>query len=115
MSVSVWGTLAAGCAGDPCAGIQCGPCPPALTVRVQDPQGQPISGATIPGFATECGVATAWTECSFGSSPGEFHLEVTAPGFQAQHVMATVPASPRTGCCSCGYESTTVTVVLQPE
>ncbi len=109
---SFFGTLAAGCAGDECAGLQCGPCPPALTVRVQDTHGQPVPGAAIPGYATDCSSAAG---CSFGSSAGEFHFEVTAPGFKPQHVMATAPSSPSTGCCACGYESTTVTVVMQPD
>ena len=100
---------------DECAGISCGPCAPALTVRVKDPAGEPVSGVSIPGYASECGEGGDATVCSFGDSEGEYHFEVTAPGFRSQHVTATVPSSPRTGCCSCGYEPATADVVLQPE
>jgi hypothetical protein len=51
----------------------------------------------------------------FVHSPGTYAFDIQAPGFQTHRVKETVAAVESQGCCSCGYESKTVTVQLQPQ
>ena len=88
-------TVAACGTGDErCSGVQCGPCPPALTVKVT-------------AEATVCTPAR--------SESGLYEFDVSAPGFRTERVEQTVPEAQSGGCCACGYESKTVELTLQPE
>ncbi len=101
---------------DNCRNIQCGPCPPALTVRVSAEGGGLVEDAALVGEPGACSVTGSETICTPSrSEPGEYAFDVTAPGFRTQRVTATVAAAEEVGCCSCGYASQTVEIALQAE
>lgn len=100
--VSLFAIPLSGC----CFGVLCEPCmSPGIYVRVVDAATeQPIEDATV----TVAGGAECPTPSV--SSPSEHHcdvpsgehtLEVSAPGYVAKLVPATLPASDADGCCSC--------------
>lgn len=99
---------------DNCRNIQCGPCPPALTVRVSAEGGGPVEDAALVGEPGACNVTGTETECTPArSEAGDYTFDVAAPGFRTQRVTATVAAAEETGCCSCGYASQSVEITLQ--
>ncbi len=104
--------------GEPasCEGVQCGPCAPAITVRVTGAPGQAAPEVTLSGIQASCGAAgTSFTECSTHvNAPGDYTFEVQAPGYQTATLQVTVARVVRVGaCCDCGYEPQVVDVTLE--
>ena len=110
-------TVAACGTGDErCSGVQCGPCPPALTVKVTAEGGGPVADASLVGEPGECNSTAEATVCTPArSESGLYEFDVSAPGFRTERVEQTVPEAQSGGCCACGYESKTVELTLQPE
>ena len=100
---------------DECTGVQCGPCPPALTVKLTAAGGGPVQDVTIGGEDASCHNDTHATFCSLGrSEPGTYQFTVNAPGYQPLSLTESVPALDSPGCCSCGYDAQLVEHTLQP-
>ncbi len=96
--------------------VQCSPCPPALSVRLHVPQGQPAPEATVEGAEGFCSIQpSSGTVCTLAEDrSGSFEFDIKAPGYQTAHVSESVKAVARHGCCSCGYDSRLVEVSLTP-
>ncbi len=106
--VSVLAVLAgSGC----CDGVQCGPCPTAIFLRVTDATtrdaitGLKVTGA--PGTCDDQGV------CLLGSGAGSYHLHIEAPGYVATDRTVDVPAVDEGGCCACGFNQAAPSVTLR--
>jgi len=100
-----------------CEGVQCGPCAPAITVRVAGAPGLPPPEVTLAGIGGNCGASVqSVTVCSTDvHAPGDYAFEVQAPGYQPAALQVTVPRVVRVGaCCDCGYEARVVDVTLEP-
>ena len=65
-----------------CATVDCAPCPPALTLRLQVPAGQPPPEAVLQGIAGSCSVDPQnGTVCSIADNhAGTFEFDVQATG-----------------------------------
>ncbi len=99
---------------DACAGVQCGPCPPALTVKLTAPGGGPIKGVTVEGEQADCHNDTHATFCSLGrNQAGAYRFTVSAPGYQPLTLNETVPELDSPGCCACGYDAQLVEHTLE--
>jgi hypothetical protein len=99
-----------------CNNIQCSPCPPALTLRLHFPAGQPRAEAVLEGIQGACAADGTLTVCSISpNQAGTYEFDVKATGYQRAHVSKTVPEATREGCCSCGYVSQVVDLNLTPE
>ncbi len=99
-----------------CEGVQCGPCAPAITLRVAGAPGQPPPEVTLSGIGGNCGASVqSVTVCSTDvHAPGDYAFEVQAPGYQPAALRVTVPRVVRVGaCCDCGYEPQVVDVTLE--
>lgn len=103
-----------------CDDVLCGPCPPMLTIRVTSTDGSALTGVSTTRPEVTCaedGVG-GWS-CSLQGepdvSPGDtVELDVSATGYQPQHVAVTIPPDDGGGCCSCGYQPQNVSVKLAP-
>ncbi|QRN93754.1 hypothetical protein JRI60_31875 [Archangium violaceum] len=99
--------------GEDCSRVLCGPCAPALTLRVSGAPGRPAPDVVMGGGQGECAKNTSFAVCSSAQNgAGRYEVELQAPGYRPVHVVEQVNAVERTGCCSCGYEPRTVDVQL---
>ncbi|QSQ26819.1 hypothetical protein JY651_18705 [Pyxidicoccus parkwayensis] len=98
-----------------CEGVLCGPCPPAITVRVTGASGTPTPDATLSGIDASCGADGSVTVCSTHvHAPGDYTFEVRAPGYRTVALEVTVPEVLVVGaCCNCGYDARVVDVTLE--
>ncbi|MCY1014215.1 hypothetical protein [Pyxidicoccus sp. MSG2] len=97
-----------------CEGVVCGPCAPAITVRVSGGPGNPMPDAELSGIDGSCGADGTTTVCSTNvHAPGDYAFEVRAPGYRPASVEVTVPEVLVVGaCCNCGYEARVLDVTL---
>jgi hypothetical protein len=101
---------------DECATVLCGPCPPALSLRVSGAPGQPAPEVTLGTGQGSCSQDGNVTSCNLSKNgPGRYELDLQAPGYRPVHLVEDVAAEERTGCCSCGYVGRVVNVQLVPE
>ena len=102
-----------------CDAVDCVPCPPALTVRLQAPAGKLPPEAALEGISGTCGVdpQANRTVCTLNENhAGTFEFDIQAAGYQKVHVSQTVAADESTqGCCLCGYVGRVVDVQLTPQ
>ncbi|MFP2912517.1 hypothetical protein ACLESD_47370 [Pyxidicoccus sp. 3LFB2] len=98
-----------------CEGVLCGPCPPAITVRVTGGAGAPAPEAVLAGIDGHCGAASSATECTPDVfAPGDYAFELRATGYKPASVQVTVPEVLVVGaCCNCGYEARVLDVTLE--
>ncbi len=98
-----------------CEGILCGPCPPAITVRITGGASDPTPGAVLAGIDSYCGTDASATVCSPNVyAPGDYAFEVRAAGYKPVSLEVTVPEVLVVGaCCNCGYEARVVDVTLE--
>lgn len=108
--------LLAGCGL--CGDVVCEGCPPALTLQVSDAQtGGAVADATVSGDATtECLVSEGidYAVCELAVQPGTYDFTVSAPGYDDQAINVTINPDSGDSCCSCGYNSKTKDVALEP-
>lgn len=97
-----------------CDGVVCGPCPPAITVRVTGADDNPMPEATLYGIDGSCGPDGAVTVCSTNvHAPGDYKFQVQAPGYQPASLEVMVPEMLVVGaCCNCGYDAMVANVTL---
>ncbi len=101
---------------DECAAVLCGPCPPALSLRVSGASGQPVPEVVLGAGQGSCSPDGNVASCYLSQNgPGRYELDIQAPGYRSVHLVEEVAAVERTGCCSCGYEGRVVNVQLVPE
>jgi hypothetical protein len=101
---------------DNCAAVLCGPCPPALTLRVTGASGQPAPEVTLGAGQGSCASDGSVATCNPSQNrAGRYELDLQAPGYRPVHLVEEVAAEARTGCCSCGYVGRVVNVQLVPE
>jgi hypothetical protein len=99
-----------------CSAVLCGPCPPALSLRVSGASGQPVPEVTLGAGQGSCSRDGDVASCNPSQNgPGRYELDVQAPGYKPVHLVEEVAAEERTGCCSCGYVGRVVNVRLVPE
>jgi hypothetical protein len=98
-----------------CEGVACGPCAPAITVRVTGGPGNPLPEASLSGIDGSCGADGNTTVCSTTvHTPGDYAFEVRAPGYRSAAVEVTVSEVLVVGaCCNCGYEPRVLDVTLE--
>lgn len=114
MLASLLALLASGCeCAGLCAGVQCGPCPPALTLTiVSDSDVTP----TVTGdVELDCESHGDTTSCVSRSgepvAPGTYLFAITAPGHpMAEATLVVGPAG--SGCCACDVQGDSAEVVL---
>lgn len=100
------------CAGL-CAGIQCGPCPPALTLTIV---GTSDVTPTVTGdVELDCSTFGGTTSCVSRDgepiAPGTYLFAITAPGHpMAEATLVVGPAG--SGCCACDVQGDSAEVVL---
>ncbi|MFP2930315.1 hypothetical protein ACLESO_34990 [Pyxidicoccus sp. 3LG] len=97
-----------------CDNVVCGPCAPAVTLRISGGPGQPSPEAALVGAEADCGTDASATVCMPRVfSPGDYTFQVEAPGYEKASVQVTVAESLVVGaCCNCGYEPRVVDVTL---
>jgi hypothetical protein len=99
-----------------CSTVRCGPCAPALTLRVSGAPGQAVPEVVMGSGQGACSKDGGLTVCNPAQGgAGLYELDLQAPGYRPVHLVERVNAVERTGCCSCGYEPRTVNVQLVPE
>lgn len=98
-----------------CEGLVCGPCAPALTVRVTGGPGQPPPDVVLAGIDGSCWAEDTVTVCSPSArGPGDYAFELRAAGYRPAPVEVTVPEVRVVGaCCDCGYDARVVDVTLE--
>ena len=96
----------AGC----CNGVNCGPCPSAISLHVTDvATGSAIAGVKVTGAPGSCDDQGG---CQLGSGPGSYHLHIEAPGYVPLDLAVEVPAIDEGGCCSCGFNQASPAATL---
>ncbi|WNG44459.1 hypothetical protein F0U60_10305 [Archangium minus] len=101
---------------DDCAAVLCGPCPPALSLRVSGAPGQPVPEVVLGAGQGSCFQDANVASCNLSQNgPGRYELDIQALGYRPVHLVEEVAAVERTGCCHCGYEARVVNVQLVPE
>lgn len=104
-----------GCGDDPadCDGIICGACAPALELRISSASGETPADVVVEGATVTCGegiegevVCTA-QELAVGTHELTVSATSEAPISLAVEIVADAG-----GCCSCGYQPASRTVVL---
>jgi hypothetical protein len=98
-----------------CDDVLCGPCPPAITVRVTGGASDPTPEVVLSGVEGTCGADASATVCTPNiHAPGDHAFELRAEGYRPTTVHVTVPEMLVVGaCCNCGYESKVVDVTLE--
>lgn len=99
-----------------CATVLCGPCAPALSLRVSGAPGQPVPEVVLGAGQGSCSRDVNVSNCNLTQNgPGRYELDIQAPGYRPVHLVEKVDAVERTSCCQCGYEARVVNVQLVPE
>ncbi|HEX8438535.1 hypothetical protein [Archangium sp.] len=99
-----------------CAAVLCGPCAPALSLRVSGASGKPVPEVVLGAGQGSCSADGNVVSCNPSQNgPGRYELDIQAPGYRSVHLVEQVAAVERTGCCGCGYEPRVVNVQLVPE
>ena len=99
-----------------CGGVVCGPCPPPVSIAVQDAAtGDPVDGLTL---ESDRGQATCTQSvCGLLDSTfpfGTYSVTLSAEGYVSQRIEVEVPRSEGQDCCDCGYVGRQLDVALEP-
>lgn len=101
-----------------CCNVDCGACPPPVTLLITTSDGIALEEVTIDGeLSQECDPRDdGGLSClHWGSNVAGTHtIEVGAVGYVSQTFDVVITDSESDGCCSCPFDDLDVEVVLEP-